>query len=65
MVLILNKDAMKKTFPSKPTQFFHEESSVNVVPQGYHSHVSSKLLSVRVIVNSIAQAQMTKNNSVN
>ena len=61
---------MKKPFPSTipfisfneqnhshltQPSFFHVESSVNVVPQGYHSHVSSKLLSVRVIINQIAK----------
>ena len=39
-------------------------NQASFVPQGYHSHVKSKLLSVRVPGKQIAQIQMTKNNTI-
>jgi hypothetical protein len=48
----------RKVHLNKPSFFMKNQASF--VPQGYHFHVKSKLLSVRVPVKQIAKARIKK-----
>jgi hypothetical protein len=49
-----------KNAPSNLVSAFFMKNQASFVPQGYHSHVKSKLLSVRVPVKQIVKARIKK-----